>query len=129
MVQKKRFLPPIRWFCRISLFGTVHAMECANRQPGDEQMAWIEIIKVRMGGAGDRELDAGFLQRIKESLNAPSLAEARVYKNISVTNDLVIVLTWLKEIPTPWGSDLAGSLTQELKRYGLVDYSAWAGLD
>jgi len=95
----------------------------------DGLMAWIEIIKIRMGGAGDRELDPGFLQRIEESLKAPSLAEARVYKNISVSNDLVIVLTWLKEIPAPWGSDLASGLTQELKRYGLVDYSAWAGLD
>ena len=129
MAQKKDFfsLPP--GSAGYHYFGTVHAWEYANRKPGDEQMAWIEIIKVRMGGAGDRELETGFLQRIKESLNAPSLAEARVYKNISVSNDLVIVLTWLKEIPTPWGSDLASSLTRELKHYGLVDYSAWAGLD
>jgi hypothetical protein len=96
---------------------------------GDEAMAWLEIIKVRMGGAGDREIDAGSLKKIKETLKAPSLAEARVYKNISVSNDLVIVLTWLKAVPTPWGSDLARGLTQGLKRYGLVDYSAWAGLD
>jgi hypothetical protein len=92
-------------------------------------MEWLEIIKVRMGGAGDRELDADSLQRIEESLKAASLAEARVYKNISVSNDLVIVLTWHSEIPIPWGSDLASGLTQELKRYGLVDYSAWAGLE
>ncbi len=92
-------------------------------------MQWLEIIKVRMGGTGDRELDAGFLKRLKESLQAPSLAAARLYKNISVSNDLVIVLTWLEEIPAPWGSDLASGLTQELKRYGLVDYSAWAGLE
>ena len=92
-------------------------------------MEWLEIIKVRMGGAGEQELEAGFLQRVTESLKAPSLAEARVYKNISVSNDLVIVLRWLTEIPVPWGSDLASGLTQELKRYGLVDYSAWAGLD
>jgi hypothetical protein len=96
---------------------------------GAQPMEWLEIIKVRMGGAGDRELDPGFLQRIKASLKAPSLAEARVYNNISVSNDLVIILTWLKEIPAPWGSDLASSLTQELKRCGLVDYSAWACLD
>jgi hypothetical protein len=92
-------------------------------------MEWLEIIKVRIGGAGDREIDPQYLKEMKKSLKSPFLAEVRVYTNVSVSNDLVIILKWMRTIPTPWGSDLASGLTQELKRYGLVDYSAWAGMD
>jgi hypothetical protein len=91
-------------------------------------MEWLEIIKVRMGGAGDRVIDPGDLEQIRKSLTGPDLVNARVYANVTIPNDLVIVLTWLKGIPTPWGSDLARSLTQELKQYGLVDYSGWSGM-
>jgi hypothetical protein len=94
-------------------------------------MEWLEMIKVRMGGAGGRDIDADCRQRMKDALEAPAsaLADARMYTNVSVSNDLVIVLTWHAPIPAPWGSDLAHGLTHELKRYGLVDYSAWAGMD
>lgn len=92
-------------------------------------MEWLEMIKVRMGGAGEREMDAGYLTGLKKTLKAPALAGARVYANVSVSNDLVIILTWQREIPSPWGSDLAHGLTRELKRFGLVDYSAWACME
>jgi len=92
-------------------------------------MEWLEIIKVRTGSTGDRKIDAEYLKRMKKTMKAPELADARVYTNVSVSNDLVIILTWIREIPAPWGSDLAHGLTQELKRYGLVDYSAWSCMD
>jgi hypothetical protein len=94
-------------------------------------MEWLEIIKVRMGDSGGRRIDAGYLQQMKDALKRPAstLVNARMYNNVSVANDLVIVLTWRAPIPEPWGSDLASSLAHELKRYGLVDYSAWAGTD
>jgi len=92
-------------------------------------MEWLEIIKVRMGGTGDRNIDTRYLNEIKRSLKAPSLAEARVYANLSVSNDLMIILTWTRAIPMPWGSDLARGLTQEFKRFGLVDCSAWACME
>lgn len=91
-------------------------------------MEWLEIIKVRMGGVGEQTIDAAYLKKMKKTLAAPALASARVYANVSLSNDLAIVLTWHEAIPTPWGSDLARYLTQELKRYGLVDYSAWSGM-
>ena len=96
---------------------------------GAKQMEWLEIIKVRMGGTGDREIDSEYVKQMEKTLKAPSLADARVYTNLSVSNDLVIILTWIRAIPTPWGSDLAHGLTQELKQYGLVDYSAWSCMD
>jgi hypothetical protein len=92
-------------------------------------MEWLEIIKVRMGGAGDQAFDAEYLNQMKKSLTAPALLNARVYVNVSIPNDLVIILTWLKAAPTPWGSDLARRLTEEFKQFGLVDYSGWSGLD
>ena len=92
-------------------------------------MEWLEIIKVRMGGDGDRAIDSEYLEQIKQSLTAPALVNARVYANVTIPNDLVIILTWFKGIPMPWGSDLARRLTEELKQYGLVDYSGWSGMD
>ncbi|AOY56864.1 MULTISPECIES: hypothetical protein [Desulfococcus] len=92
-------------------------------------MEWLEIIKVRMGGTGDQGIDARYLKEMKRSLTAPSLVGARVYANLSVSNDLMIILTWMRAIPIPWGSDLARGLTQELKRFGLVDYAAWARME
>ncbi|KJS29442.1 MAG: hypothetical protein VR64_19850 [Desulfatitalea sp. BRH_c12] len=91
-------------------------------------MEWLEIIKLRTGGAGDRVIDTEYLQQLKMRLTAPALVSARVCANVSIPNDLVIILTWLNGIPAPWGSDLAGRLTQELKQYGLVDYSAWSDM-
>ena len=92
-------------------------------------MEWLEIIKVRMGGTGGREIDAGYLKQMKKTLKAPALANAKVYTNVSVSNDLVVILTWMRAIPAPWGSDLAHGLTEELKHFGLVDYSAWSCMD
>lgn len=92
-------------------------------------MEWLEIIKVRMGGSGDRNLDAESLHRMTAGLTAPALARVRVYANLSVSNDLTIILTWRERIPAPWGSDLAAGLARELKARGLVDYSAWSSMD
>jgi hypothetical protein len=92
-------------------------------------MESLEIIKVRMGGAGDRSIDSLSLKQMVKKLTAPALANARVFANVSISNDLVIILTWFTSIPMPWGSELARHLTQELKQYGLVDYSAWSDMD
>lgn len=92
-------------------------------------MEWLEIVKVRMGGRGDRDLDAESLKRMAAELTAPTLAGVRVYANVSISNDLMIILTWRDGIPAPWGSELALGLARELKARGLVDYSVWSGMD
>lgn len=92
-------------------------------------MEWLEIIKVRMGGSGERDIDAAFLKRMAAGLTAPALAGVRVYANVSISNDLVIILTWRERIPAPWGSDLALGLVRELKARGLVDHSVWSNAD
>lgn len=92
-------------------------------------MEWLEIIKVRMGGAGDRAVDSAYLKQMKKSLAAPALVNVSTYANVSISNDLVIILTWRQAIPAPWGSELARRLIQELRQSGLVDYSAWSGMD
>ena len=92
-------------------------------------MEWLEIIKVRKGGDGDRAIDLANLKRLVDDLEAPTLVSARVYANTSITSDLVIILTWCREISSPWGSELARRFTQELTPCGLVDYSAWSGMD
>ncbi len=87
-------------------------------------MEWLEIIKVRAAGVGEG-LNTELLQQVEEILESPGLTKARVYAHASVNNDLMITLTWITDSPRPWGSDLGHSLSQEFKRYGLVDHSVW----
>ncbi|MDM8522759.1 hypothetical protein QUF80_05240 [Desulfococcaceae bacterium HSG8] len=86
-------------------------------------MEWMEIIKVRTAGNG-QGIDNEFLEHAEGMMKSPGLSGVRVYAHASVSSDLMILLTW-GTAPQPWGSDLAHSLSQELKRYGLVDHSVW----
>jgi hypothetical protein len=88
-------------------------------------MQWLEMIKVRTAGNGEQAIDKALLDQIAGLLKSPDLTHVRSYVHASVTNDLLITLTWYTEEPQPWGSDLGHSLSQELKRYGLVDHSVW----
>ncbi|OQY60635.1 MAG: hypothetical protein B6245_00535 [Desulfobacteraceae bacterium 4572_88] len=88
-------------------------------------MEWLEIIKVRTAGVGERGVDKELLEQVEKGLKSPGLAGVKVFAHASVPNDLVITLKWGTEHPQPWGSDLAHSLIQELKRYGLTDHSVW----
>ena len=87
-------------------------------------MEWLEMIKVQMAGPGEKGTDTELLEQMR-GLKSPGLTDTRIYAHASVTNDLVITLTWGTDQPQPWGSDLAHSLIQEFRRYGLVDHSVW----
>ncbi|GBC63634.1 hypothetical protein DENIS_4632 [Desulfonema ishimotonii] len=90
-------------------------------------MKWLEIIKVRMAGTGEAEAVSGMLEQVAGMLKtAPGLKRSGIYTHASVPGDLMITLTWGKEPLPPFGSDLANSLSHELKRHGLVDHSVWS---
>jgi len=86
-------------------------------------MKWMEIIVVRTGGTVDSPVH--LLKQIAGPSMVPGLREALVYRNASIPGDLAITLTWETDRTTPWGSDLAVGLVQELRRVGLVDHSIW----
>ena len=91
-------------------------------------MEWQEVIKVRGTGTGYEGADIELLKQLKSGMKFPGLKGVRIYAHASVTDDLMITLTWKKGHLRTWGSDLAHRLTDEFKRYGLVDHSVWVEL-
>ncbi|QTA87615.1 hypothetical protein [Desulfonema magnum] len=91
-------------------------------------MEWLEIIKVQGAATGYHGADTELLKQLNEGMKCSGLKDVRVYAHASVPEDLMIILIWDKEPPQSWGSDLAHSLTRDLKRHGLVDHSVWIGI-
>lgn len=94
-----------------------------------QTMQWLEIIRLRMGGTETSSIDAGELERLTRDMTAPDLVEARVFRSASIPNDLLVLLSWSRPVPDPWGSDLGHRLVAAFKRYGLVDHTAWTGMN
>lgn len=88
-------------------------------------MEWLEIIKVQGAATGYDGADTELLKQIEQGMKPEGLKDVRVYAHASVSNDLMIVLTWDKDYWKSMGSDLAHNLARELKQHGLVDHSVW----
>jgi acyl-CoA thioesterase len=88
-------------------------------------MEWIEIIKVQGAATGYNGADTELLKQIAQGMKSKGLKDVRVYAHASVSNDLMITLTWSQDCSQSLGSELAHNLARELKQYGLVDHSVW----
>lgn len=86
-------------------------------------MEWLEMVSARTELDGDAygELVAQF----QSPTDIPGLVDARIFRQVSVPNALMILLTWNSAVPQTWGSDLALGLIAELRKHGLVDHSIW----
>ncbi len=87
-------------------------------------MRWMEVIKIRT---------LGRIENVREHLGmvgrtltgTQSLVNADVYTGPTNTTDIAIHLLWENEPKPPQGSEVALRLVEELKKFGLVDYSLW----
>lgn len=87
-------------------------------------MKWMEIIRVRT--AEDRGRMAAELPGLTGDIaRTPGLVDIDVYAHASAYFDFAIFLQWDTDRFQNRGSLPGLSLTQFLKRFGMVDHSVW----
>ena len=92
-------------------------------------MAWIETIRISLGRGNSGIEDLGIFKTLERELASEASLEWEIYRNPSVKEDVLIVLRWEGDPPTPPESDIALALVRELKRHGLVDHTLWVHMD
>jgi hypothetical protein len=89
-------------------------------------MGWIEVIRLRIPHRGRtnvlRELKTLF-KSCHRTKGGPS--QITILMSLQPAGDIALVLSWPEEGPDTQPSRLSLSLSTELKKYGLVNSSAW----
>ena len=88
-------------------------------------MTWIETIRISLGRGNLGIEDLGALKTLESDLASVTSLKWEIYRNLSVEEDVLIVLRWEGDPPSPLESDIALALARELKRHGLVDHTVW----
>jgi len=88
-------------------------------------MTWMETIRISLGRGSGITGDLGILKTLEGELAAVDSLKWEISRNPSVPQDVLIVLRWQGDPPTPPESDIALALVRELKRHGLVDHTVW----
>ncbi len=88
-------------------------------------MTWMETIRISLGRGNGSTGDLGVLKALEGELAAVGSLKWEIYRNSSVPEDVLIVLRWEGDPPTPPESGIALALARELKRHGLVDHTVW----
>ena len=91
-------------------------------------MAWIETIRISLGRGNRGIEDLGALKTLERELASAASLQWEIYRNPSVEEDVLIVLRWEGDPPTPLESNIALALTREMKRHGLVDHTVWMNM-
>ncbi len=86
-------------------------------------MKWLEVIKLRAAGKGERLLEKFVLSVDEASKNG--LVEMKTYYHAALETDLSLHLYWESEKLGQSGSAFGLRLAQSLKDFGLVDHSIW----
>jgi hypothetical protein len=88
-------------------------------------MEWVEFIKLQAPEAQEEEVtqEIGNLSELLRKTTG--LLEVDVFSHASIHGDFAILLSWDTDQTQIEGSSVALSLTEALKKFGLVDYSAW----
>jgi hypothetical protein len=88
-------------------------------------MEWVEFVKLQAPGAKEKEVTQE-LGTFSKSLGNPSgLVAVKMFYHASVHGDFAILLLWDTDQLLTQGSPVALGLIEDLKKFGLVDYSAW----
>ena len=88
-------------------------------------MEWVEFIKLQAPEAQEEEVTEEIGDLSELIRKTAGLVEFGVFGHASIHGDFAILLSWDTEQPQIEGSSVALSLTEALKKFGLVDYSAW----
>ncbi|MGD9363647.1 MAG: hypothetical protein PVH85_32585 [Desulfobacterales bacterium] len=88
-------------------------------------MKWLEFIRVQVGGNPQETIASKILSFTKELKYKPGLTAAEVYVHALVNGDFAISLLWDTDQPQPMGSLIGLNIKDALRKYGLVDHSAW----
>ena len=88
-------------------------------------MVWIEELRLRTTVNKEKEAFdylLGLTTKIEENCG---IISANVYSHALLFNDFSFRMIWDTEHPEGNGSNAGNKLKEKLKRFGLVDHSAW----
>jgi hypothetical protein len=99
-------------------------MVCKNERDGEDGMKWLEVIKLRSAGNGEKIMEE-FLRPTAKFGQNRGLMEMRTYRHAALETDLSVHLHWESVRPEQGGSALGLRLAQALREFGLIDHSIW----
>jgi hypothetical protein len=88
-------------------------------------MVFLELIRVQSTGESVAPLKNGVWKLIQKELDGLGLTRGRIFFRVGQTGEAIVMLLWDRETFDPRGSALSQLLVSELKKHGLVNYSAW----
>jgi hypothetical protein len=91
---------------------------------GENNMKWLEVIKLRGAGNGEGLLKEFFREMNKAGQNT-GLIQIKTYRHAALETDLSVHLHWESDRPDQNGSTLGLRLARALKEFGLIDHSVW----
>jgi hypothetical protein len=91
----------------------------------EDTMRWIEIIHLRTSDGSDRIASALSDYSKKDVGKEPGLVEVKFYKHASFDGDMSFLFIWETEYPELKGSRYALSVSQLIKKIGLIKHSVW----
>ncbi len=86
-------------------------------------MRWLEIIKVR--SLEPEVVRNHFADLAKNLAGTQGLVSAEIYSGLIYPTDAAIHLFWEVEGHQRQGSEVALSIAEKMREFGLVDYSVW----
>jgi hypothetical protein len=95
-----------------------------KKHDGENMVKWLEVIKLRAAGNGERLLDELFRQMDKAGQDRGRV-KIKTYRHAALETDVSLHLHWESERLEQNGSALGLRLAQALKEFGLIDHSIW----
>lgn len=86
---------------------------------------WLELIRVRVKEADVEQKSDEFWETLSPVELPPGLTGYSVYTNGAHQNEVMLVLNWESPQAASGGSDLARSIAEMLKEFGMVSRSTW----
>lgn len=88
-------------------------------------MSWIEVIRIRTDGSDSTRFRNILANYVTPKLHRTGLTSSHVFSGKGFQGDVMIILVWSTEKTNFKKSGLAFLLMEEMKRFGLTDYSSW----
>lgn len=89
-------------------------------------MIFLELIRVQSAEANAGLLKKNIWNLVQKEFEDLEQTRGRIFFRIERPSEVLLMLRWGRAGFDPQGSRMAQLLVSELKKYGLVNYSAWA---
>ncbi len=88
-------------------------------------MVYLELIRVQSAEAQSGPSKNNIWALVQKELDVLEPNRGRIFFRIEQPGEAMLVVRWDRESFDPRGSRIAQLLVSELKKHGLVNYSAW----